>query len=519
VRFADIVGLAFSALYQQKARTALTTLGVVIGSFVLLLSLSIGQGVRAVITEEWRRTDQLRRINVRPNYRPFAENIPAEEITVKGEMSDDRRERLRQALIRHWQGVPKQDTVKRLTSERLKELSAIPHVESVIPGIEFRGRIHFHDKNCPGNTFSVDANDIYIRQKLVAGSIFTADQPRGAVVTEYLLYQLGVIDEADMESVIGQTLRLEFSSQPNRFGNLVWQLGGEASPRLTPADDELLDKVVRQLPSAVARLDLTAAEKKTLANLLQRRKTSQKISPPVYFAEEFTITGVIRVATDKEMRESWEWMKENSDVFLPASTAAELYFRVPDNCEAGVNSAVVRVDSEDHVKEVNERIADMGLASFAPIEVLEQARFNVMMISLTTSFVALVALLVAGLGIANTLLMSVLERTHEIGVMKAVGARDRHIQLLFLLEGAWIGLLGSAVGLLGGWLASIPGDRLARRLAEQQTKTPFDHSLFVFPWWLVLGVPLFVTLLTMLAAVYPARRAARVNPMKALRHE
>jgi putative ABC transport system permease protein len=61
--------------------------------------------------------------------------------------------------------------------------------------------------------------------------------------------------------------------------------------------------------------------------------------------------------------------------------------------------------------------------------------------------------------------------------------------------------------------------QIAQRLAEQQVQAYLDYSLFVFPWWLVLGVPLFVTLLTMLAAVYPARRAARVNPMTALRYE
>ncbi len=179
----------------------------------------------------------------------------------------------------------------------------------------------------------------------------------------------------------------------------------------------------------------------------------------------------------------------------------------------------MRVDSEDNVKEVDGRIADMGLESYAPIKILEQVRFNALMISLTMSFVALVALVVAGLGIANTLLMSVLERTHEIGVMKAVGARDRHIQMLFLVEGALIGLAGSGLGLLSAWLVSYPLDRLARRLAEQQAQTPLSQSFFVFPWWLLLAVPLFVTMLTMLAALYPARRAARVNPMTALRHE
>ena len=69
------------------------------------------------------------------------------------------------------------------------------------------------------------------------------------------------------------------------------------------------------------------------------------------------------------------------------------------------------------------------------------------------------------------------------------------------------------------WLASFPGDGVARSLVSKHTPLTLEGSLFVFPWWLMLGVPLFVSLLTMLSAVYPARRAARVDPIKALRHE
>jgi putative ABC transport system permease protein len=177
------------------------------------------------------------------------------------------------------------------------------------------------------------------------------------------------------------------------------------------------------------------------------------------------------------------------------------------------------VDHEDHVKAVHEEIKAMGLEAFSLAEVVEQVRVNVLLISFAMTFMALVALAVAGLGITNTLLMSVLERTQEIGVMKAVGARDRHIQGFFLAEGALIGLAGGVVGLFLGWLASFPGDGVARSLAEQQTHTHLEQALFVFPPWLVLGVPLFVAAVTMLAAVYPARRAARVNPITALRHE
>jgi putative ABC transport system permease protein len=519
VRFADIVGLALSALYQQKVRTALTTLGVVIGSLVLLLSLSIGQGVRAVIAEEWRRNDQLRRINVWPGRRTPDADIPPEEIEIKGEMSDARRERLRQVRIRRWHGKPKQDSTKRLTPERLDELAALDHVVGVVPSIEwYGGRFRFQGQAKRGIVTCADPEDRLYRELLVSGAFFTADQPHGVLVSEYLLYEFGVRDEADVPTVLGQTLRLELSPQPYRFNSLLWLLGGEGG-ELTAAQEDVLGKIAHELPAVVKHLDLTAEERGTLTTLLKRPRTRPGSAVPVTLAEEFTITGVLRVASREEMRGSFFGIRDDVDVWIPATTATELFFRMPGNREFGVNRVVVRVDSEDHVKEVDGRIADMGLESYAPVTILERVRFNVLMISLTTSFVALVALLVAGLGIANTLLMSVLERTHEIGVMKAVGARDRHIQMLFLIEGALIGLMGSALGLLIAWLVSYPLDNLARRIAEKQEQAHLTQALFIFPWWLMLSVPAFVTLLTMLAAVYPARRAARVNPMTALRHE
>jgi putative ABC transport system permease protein len=339
------------------------------------------------------------------------------------------------------------------------------------------------------------------------------------VVSELLLYKFGIHDEADVPGVIGRTLRLELSSYPFQFNSMLFLLGGEV-PELTPADEDLLGKIVRRLPDLVARLDLTADERDRLGRLLRRPKTAPGPRTAVVLREEFTITGVLRMPTDEEAREGFSYyLDTNGDVFVPATTAEEMYFRFPANREFGVGNATVRVDAEDHVKEVDDRIRAMGLESYAPVWALERVKYNVMMVSLATSFVAVVALVVAGLGIANTLLMSVLERTHEIGVMKAVGARDRHIQALFVVEGALIGLAGSGLGLLAAWLASYPLDRLGRRLAEQQAQAPLAQSLFVFPWWLTAGVPLFVTLLTVLAAAYPARRAARVNPMTALRHE
>ena len=101
-------------------------------------------------------------------------------------------------------------------------------------------------------------------------------------------------------------------------------------------------------------------------------------------------------------------------------------------------------------------------------EVLDTVRMNVLLVSVATAFVAIVALVVAAIGITNTMIMSVLERTHEIGIMKALGARDRHIRLIFLVEGMLMGVVGSGLGLALAWLASFPGDSIAKSIMEPQ---------------------------------------------------
>lgn len=518
MRFTDLIYLAFSALRQQKLRTFLTLFGVVIGTFVLLLSLSIGQGVRETIVREFHRNDMLRTIHVTPSWKVATDKIPADELAFKGEMSEERRERLRQAVIlRH---RPDRAPGSLLNPEQLRALAQLDGVESVVPAISWSARVRFQGTRRYATTQSVSTEEERLyRQCLVAGSFLAPDRPRGIVVNEYLLYLLGIEDEANVERAVGCEIELEYSSRQGSHWRVLSMLGAFPS-KLEPDEEDVLSQIAQRLPSALDRLDLTAAERATL------RKVAEKSRPPrerlsYDIRETFTLIGVVRDSSKEERQGPFGmWSRFGlTDIIVPAETLQEMYFRVPELRQRGIGLATVLVDDEQNVEAVEERIRAMGLETSSFLPVLKNLRLNVLLITFATSFVAVVALVVAGLGITNTLLMSVLERTHEIGVMKAVGARERHIQLLFLLEGAWIGLLGSALGVLCGWLASLPGDRIARRLAEQQAETRLTHSLFVFPWWLVLGVLAFVTLLTMLAALYPARRAARVNPMTALRHE
>src|ERR1700733_11451515 len=135
MRTQDIFVLAVSALWQQKVRTLLTTLGVVFGGFVLAASLSVGQGIQDTIHRESHRSDFLRRIDVWPAYRSDQADPPAEKLAVQGEMSDARRVRLRQALVERHQRLSGNQMRVAITREKLRALAALEHVELVIPAI------------------------------------------------------------------------------------------------------------------------------------------------------------------------------------------------------------------------------------------------------------------------------------------------------------------------------------------------------------------------------------------------
>src|SRR5262249_38877785 len=147
-------------------------------------------------------------------------------------------------------------------------------------------------------------------------------------------------------------------------------------------------------------------------------------------------------------------------------------------------SAALYADREENVKEVLRNAREMGLNAYGMQEFIERERLMFVLIFGAMTSIAGVALLVAALGIANTMLMSVLERTREVGVMKAVGAGNGHVQLIFLVEGALIGLFGGAAGLLLARLAAIPADARIRDMVSRDLKVELHESLFVFPSWL-----------------------------------
>jgi putative ABC transport system permease protein len=113
--------------------------------------------------------------------------------------------------------------------------------------------------------------------------------------------------------------------------------------------------------------------------------------------------------------------------------------------------------------------------------------------------------------------MSILERYKEIGIMKAVGASDGDVKKIFLFESGAIGFLGGVLGLALGWLVSMLINQIVNYFMAKQGVPFIDY--FSFRWWLCFGAIVFSILISLAAGIYPTMRAARVDPVVALRHD
>ena len=170
------------------------------------------------------------------------------------------------------------------------------------------------------------------------------------------------------------------------------------------------------------------------------------------------------------------------------------------------------------LRSVRNRITELGFGSFSIVDEMEQIRTVFLIIDSVLGLLGGISLLVASFGIANTMVMSILERTREIGIMKAIGAEDREIKLIFFLEAAVIGFFGGVIGVIVAWVVEALANRLAYRFILKPQGASFV-DFFSMPFWLAGSAILFALVVSILAALYPASRAARIDPVRALRHD
>jgi putative ABC transport system permease protein len=181
------------------------------------------------------------------------------------------------------------------------------------------------------------------------------------------------------------------------------------------------------------------------------------------------------------------------------------------------DNLTVRVKDTADVKAVEDSLKQMGFAAFSILDATRNLRLIFAVFDLLLGIFGSLALVVASLGIINTLVMAILERRREIGVLKALGAADRDVRRLFFAEAAAMGLLGGVLGVAIGWLIG-RAINFGTDVYLSRQQLP-GITVAAVPWWMVAAAISFSIGVSLAAGIYPAARAAKLNPVEALRYE
>ncbi|MCL5282949.1 MAG: ABC transporter permease [Planctomycetes bacterium] len=461
MRISDYIGQAGGNLWKKKLRTFLTTSGVVIGVGALVCMFAFGQGIQRNITNQFKKLDLFNYISVFAGGRS---NRPGES-SDPDDHGGHRRRRMRDVQDVNHPGP-------QLNAQALERIRTIKGVEAVFPEMRFPAQIRLGSKEMFTLIQVLPAEACRSGLiKLRSGACYASDEPNELIISDTLLHRLNGPDPeaAPGTKIEVATLTLDFS-----LANLL-RMAFSAGAQALPFTRETYAFTVVGVAGQIGFMGPLPLQ-------------SDVLIPPGAAARmrKLSLTSV--------------W-----DLFAPAGGGANY------------SSVSVRVDSPQDVEPVQSQIEAMGFGTFALMDQLRHMRVGFLIMDMFLIAVGMIGITVASLGIVNTMVMSILERYREIGIMKAVGATDGDVQRIFLFESGAIGLLGGLFGLGLGWVVGLIINEVINTLMVRQGAPRMNY--FSFPWWLCLGAIAFSILVSLVAGIYPTRRAARVDPVVALRHD
>jgi putative ABC transport system permease protein len=469
VRFGDLFQLSLENLWRTKLRSGLTTLGVIIGIGVLVSMVSFGTGVQKNVTDQLRENDLFTSMEVLPT------RVDLEDV-MSGNFE-----------------TPDEDAPP-LDDEVLRKIGGLPGVEIAYPDIRFPVKIRLGEREARTNLRAIPASMGAFKplSEIPFGRFFETDDEPSVVLSRKVLQNLDIrLADAEEPAAAGETDDDELVALPS---------------------DSLLGREVEIISSVLDR-----------AGLVQGFAMGMRLPSRVPLREETVTLTVVGIQT---LPTGFGGDRLQSGILVPVTTAQsiprlgfnsiwEVLGRSGEG--EGYPSLYVRVQSMEDLEPVREAVEEMGFGVIAIADQLEEIKRQFLILDTLLGAVGTVALIVASLGIINTMVTSILERKREIGVMKAIGGSETDIRMIFFVEAATVGVLGGILGLVLGWGVTRIANAVANHYLRPQGFAPVD--LFYVPAWLLLGAIAFAVVVSLLAGVYPAMRAARVDPVQALRHD
>jgi putative ABC transport system permease protein len=530
MRLADFLRAALGSLWQQKARTLLTLTGVIVGTCSLAFSLSLGVGLRSMIDREFQKRGEFWWIRVFTGSRGTApesdDDLPASVTTIDPLATGERAERLRQSQIETHRRFNPPKTIQFITPAIMEKIRALPDVDDIRTTEQGSGRYTLGDRAGEGLFIAapLDQFDPPLESLIIHGRLPAAAGE--CIVSESALYRWGFRADAAIPGLIGQPLDLSIGDAPRQKGFTLASLLGPANPAdsVTPSQAAVFDRIVKQLPDKIDTFDLSIAEKAAVRLAINRSPGATPPPPSRSAVGRSTIVGIIRGARLDErpvrLLSDKVAVSNATDVYLRVEDGSALLGQIRSRREQGFTDIKVHCRSGGDLRGTVDALKSLNLEVASAVDWYESSKLEVTLIAAGLNVFSIVALAIAAIGITNTLVTSVLERTREIGIIKALGATDGVVVRLFLIEGAVIGILGGGLGVLLARIIANPADGLVKSLVQKVSRNRIlAESVFEFPFWVWGGSLLFAIVVTTLAAWYPARRASRIEPVEALRHE
>lgn len=467
MKLPDLTELALRNLRESLLRNSLTTIGISVGVASLVAMLSLGIGLQQLASRRLVKSGL------------FDTVVVTSRRDLRGSMGRDEDRK-----------APTPGESRVLDEPARQEIEHLPNVIEAYPDIRFITELRYDDK--PHLTMvsampaSMKSNDAF---EGMQGSFFSSD-----AAAEVLLQKSFAAELLGKTPVPGGAELNVAELAPSLLGKELTMRYAERVSGVTPAVPLRTNESSSDAGSAAYSV-VSHEQKLKIVGIVDldpesmRGPTRGKAFLPLKLAE------TLHIMQPTDLRE-----------ISSAASDKPLY-----------SSVSVRVKNPAQVQIVEDAIKKMGFTTFSILDATRSLRQFFAVLDLFLGIFGSLALAVASIGIVNTLVMAILERRREIGIMKAIGASDIDVQRLFFAEAGAMGLLGGVVGVLLGWTIG-QVINVGTNIYLKRQSLPPEH-FWAVPWWLVGGAIGFSFIVSLISGLYPASRAAKLDPVQALRYE
>lgn len=445
MKISDLIKIGLQNLNRRKARTALTVIGVVIGTISIIVMISIGIGMKKNYTEQVMELGSLTNINVSSTGGYVDEN--GNYVSIKADPMDDK---------------------------LVQQIAQIPHVKTVVPMISTNGYLYCGKYQSYIQVYVLDSSYIPGMDfpALSAGTLPTSENYKSIIfgsdslMNFYNPYSYGFMN----------TKQVDLSKDKVTFGfdPYQYQVDEKKKPMTVKVDPyAMLEKSNNYEFDYFAFMDI-----KYFRYLYQKYVNTLKAE---------------------------ERKKAMSTV-------------------ANYTSLKVTVDNFKNVEEVQEAIDTMGYQTDSLAKLMTPMLSTANMLQMVLGAIGAVSMLVSAINIANTMIMSIYERTKEIGIMKVLGCLVRDVKKLFLFEAGMIGMIGGIIGIALSYLASWAINKFGGPLFQTLMSTNYMYNsanskFSIIPIWLPLVAAGLAIMVGIISGYYPASRATKISAIEAMKTE